>query len=72
MTKNDKAFIKDNKERLSKIFQELYDSEKNNIFSMPKGIDRDIRIEFVRFLDKWLYNIEIFSKVEKPEDKSFI
>jgi len=72
MTKNDKAFIKDHKERLLRIFQEIYDAEIKNIFSLPQGSRRDVQVEFIKFLQSWLYKIEIFSKPEKPEDKSFI
>jgi len=72
MIKDHKAFIKDNKEILNKIFQEFYDSEIKRIFLLPQGQERDVQIEFIKFLENWLAKIEIFSEPEKPEDKSFI
>ena len=66
------AFIKDNKEILKTIFTEIYEDEKAKVFTMPEGKARNIQIEFVKFLNKWLYSIEIFSKPETNEDKNFI
>ena len=67
-----KAFIKDNKETLSKIFKELYDIELNKIFFMPAGHERDVQIEFVKFLSDWLCKIAVFSKPEILEKKDLI
>lgn len=66
------AFIKGNKTILNTIFTELHNDEKAKVFTMPEGKPRNIQIEFVKFLNKWLYEIEIFSKEEKPGEKSFV
>jgi hypothetical protein len=62
------AFIKDNKERLNTIFTEMYEDEKKKVFTMPEGKPRNIQIEFVKFLKRWLMDIEIFSKETKEPE----
>ena len=66
------AFIKDNKEILNTLFGEMYENEKTKVFSMPEGKARNIQIEFVKFLKKWLLDIDVFSKSESNEDKNYI
>jgi len=72
MEKDDKAFFVDNKETLKRLFGEIYESEKERIFLLPQGQERDTQIEFVRFLKDWLYKIEVFSRPAQQENKSFI
>ena len=72
MTKEDRAFIRDNKVRLHDIFIEMYVAERDKVLFMPSGLERDTQILFVNFLKSWLYNIKIFSKVEKPGENNFI
>jgi len=67
-----KAFIKDNKKVLELIFSELYNKEKEKVFSMPRGEVRDIQIALIKFLKDWLYQIDICSKPETPEEQNFI
>ncbi len=67
-----KAFIKDNKKVLELIFSELYNKEKEKVFSMPRGEERDIQIALIKFLKDWLYQIDICSKPETPEEQNFI
>lgn len=72
MIKDDKSFIKDNKERLLRIFGDMHKGAQKKVFYLPQGVERDIQIEFVKFLENWLYNIEIFSKPEIQENKDDI
>lgn len=62
------AFIKDNKTILNTIFTELHNDEKAKVFTMPEGKPRNIQIEFVKFLKRWLLDIEIFSKETKTPE----
>jgi hypothetical protein len=72
MTSEQKAFIKDNKKYIEPIFHDLFEREKNKVFLMPQGNERDIQVEFVKFLNDWLYQIEVCSKPELPGEKSFV
>ncbi len=72
MNPEQKAFIKDNKKVLEPIFLELLNKEKEKIFSMPIGTERDIQIALIKFLKDWLYQIEVCSKQETPEAQNFI
>ncbi len=72
MTGEQKAFIKDYKNYLEPIFTELSNREEKKILLMPQGQERDIQIEFVKFLNDWLYQIEVCSKPELPGEKSFV
>ena len=62
------AFIKDNKEILNRLFGEMHEYEKAKVFTLPEGKARNIQIEFVKFLAKWLFEIEIFSKETKTPE----
>ena len=66
------AFIRDNKEILNRLFSEMHEAEKAKVFTMPEGKARNIQIEFVKFLKKWLLDIDVFSKPESNEDKNYI
>jgi hypothetical protein len=62
------VFIRGNKEILNTIFREIFEDEKKKVFTLPEGKARNIQIEFVKFLAKWLFEIEIFSKETKTPE----
>lgn len=72
MTSDQIAFIKDNKKVLEPIFQGLLEKEKEKVFFMPIGVERDIQIALIKFLKDWLYQIGVCSKPETPETQNFI
>lgn len=72
MTKDDKAFIRDNKERLEDMFRRMYEIQKERILTLPQGQERDIQIEFVKFLNDWLYTIDVFSRPEERQEETLV
>lgn len=61
----ERAFFKSNKEVLTSLFKKRIEDLSDEVFSMPIGKERDIKIEFIREFKDWLATVKIFGKREK-------
>ena len=65
ITNKERAFFKANKEVLESLFSKRIVDLQEDVFSMPSGADRDVKIEFIREFKDWLTTVKLFGKREK-------
>lgn len=72
LTNAEKRFIISNREVLDNLFDKRIEELKEEASKLPRGIDRDSKLDLVQEFRMWKRDFKELSNPEKTEKKQFI